>query len=210
MDPEIILRGKGFRIVVPLGDGAAMPTAGGPNVEELARPEKPALTQVSGQVLKRVDVPVFWDGWRQRRNVWPDVMQVVGLCLELPLPDFTVEGPVPFSGERFLMEWPEWVRLDKSAGGAVLQAELVLKLVEFNDPNAIHERRKGHGGKGGGANGGTTAPATITLKQPETLIEVAAHFMGDPGKAQAIGKLNGIHDIKKKLDKGTRLKLPGG
>lgn len=210
MKPRLKLQGKGFKFFVPLGDGPIMPTAGGPVIEELARPSRVSLTTVTGRVLRRLDVPAFWDGWRNRENVQPDVMDVVGLAEDLPLRDFTAEGPMIYSGDRFVMDWPEWVRLVKSPGGAILQAELVLKLVEFEDPVSLKPHKRGARGKGGDGDGGTRAPATVTLDRPENLVEVAARYTGDPGEAKAIGKANGIHDIKKKFPKGTRLTIPAG
>jgi hypothetical protein len=91
-----------------------------------------------------------------------------------------------------------------------LQAELVLKLVEFNDPQAIRTHVKGKGGRGGNGDGGTRAPASIVLDHPMNLVEVAAKFAGDPGEAKAIGNANGIHDIKKQLPKGRHLTIPAG
>jgi hypothetical protein len=136
-------------------------------------------------------------------------MDVVDLSTDLPLRDFTAEGPMIYSGMRFLMDWPEWIRQNRSPNGALWQAELVLKLVEFNDPKTIRSHKIG-GKKDRGGDGGTRAPASIVLDQPMTLVEVAAKYTGDPGDAKMIGKANGIHDIKAKLPKGRHLTIPGG
>jgi len=208
------LRSKGFTLFVPLGDGPILPTAGGPNIEELNPPGRPALTTVTGQKLKAFDVPAFWDGLAggEKTNVKPDVMEIVDLSDELPEIDFTAEGPMPYSGMRFIMDAPEWVRLVPfPSGQGWLQVELVLKLVEFNDPRAIHaHRRRKRGRFGEGSDGGTRAPAAIVLPRPMSLVEVAAQYAGDPGEAKRIGKANGIHDIKKKLPKGRHLTIPAG
>jgi len=210
--PTIKLRSKGFTLRVPLGNGPVMPVDGGPNIEERARPGRTALTTVSGQKLITLAVPAFWDGLADgtRENVKPDVMEVVDLATELPEIDFTAEGPMPYSGMRFLMDWPEWVNLvPHPSGQGWVQAELVLKLTEFNDPRAIRTHKKGKG-RGGDGDGGTRAPASIVLPKPMNLVEVAAKYAGDPGEAKAIGKANGIHDIKKTLPKGRHLTIPAG
>jgi hypothetical protein len=209
--PKIKLRAKGFTMWVPLGDGAVMPTSGGPNIEERNRPGRPALTTVTGQKLITLDVPAFWDGMSEgrRENVKPDAMDVIDLATELPEIDFTAEGPMPYSGMRFVMDWPEWVKLvPHPSGSGWLQAEFVLKLVEYNDAAVLRPHRKGQGRTGGMGDGATRAPAAIVLKRPMSLIEVAAQFAGDPGEAKAIGKVNDIHDIKKKLPKGRHLTIP--
>lgn len=211
--PKIKLRSKAFTLWVPLGDGPVMPVDGGPSIEERARPGKPALTTVTGQKLITLAVPAFWDGLAdgEQENVKSDVMEVVDLSTELPPQDFTAEGPMPYSGMRFLMDWPEWVRLVPFASGqGWMQAELVLKLVEFNDPATIKVHRKGHGHHGPNDSGAIRAPAAIVLDHPMNLIEVAAKYTGDPGEAKAIGKANDIHDIKKKLPKGRHLTIPAG
>jgi hypothetical protein len=210
---KIKLRSKAFTFWVPLGDGPVMPVDGGPNIEERARPGRPSLTTVTGQKLITLAVPAFWDGLADgtRENVKPDVMEVVDLATELPEIDFTAEGPMPYSGMRFIMDWPEWVKLVPfPSGQGWMQAELVLKLVEFNDPQAIRTHRKGKGKGGGAGDGGTRAPASIVLERPMNLVEVAAKYTGDPGEAKAIGNANGIHDIKKQLPKGRHLTIPAG
>jgi hypothetical protein len=211
--PTIKLRSKYFTFRVPLGNGPILPVDGGPNIEERTRPGRPSLTTVTGQKLITLAVPAFWDGLAdgQKENVKPDVMQVVDLATDLPAIDFTAEGPMPYSGMRFLMDWPEWGNLlPFPSGQGWLQAELVLKLVEFNDPQAIHARKVGHGRDRGDGDGGVRAPASIVLPRPMNLVEVAAQYAGDPGEAKAIGKANGIHDIKKKLPKGRHLTIPAG
>ena len=212
--PTIKLRCKRFNLKVPLGDGPVLPVDGGPSIEERARPGRPALTAVTGQKLITLSVPAFWDGLEggRKENVKPDVMEVVDLATELPEVDFTAEGPMPFSGMRFIMDWPEWGRLVHfPSGQGWLQAELVLKLVEYNDPRSLKPHRKhSHRGGGAGADGGTRAPASIVLDHPMNLVEVAAKFTGDPGDAKAIGRANDIHDIKKKLPKGRHLTIPAG
>jgi len=207
--PTIKLKGKGFNFVVPLGDGPVQPTQGGPVINELTRPGRPSLTQAENQQLVRLDVPAFWDGLEEEvDDVEPDVMQVVGLALQLPMRDFVAEGPMPFSGGRFLMDWPEWGKQWRRHK-RIIQWELTLKLVEYNSPGDLKPHHRGSGGHPG-SDGGVRAPAVVTLPKPMNLIEVAAIYAGDPAEAKAIGKANGIHDIKKKLPKGTKIKIPAG
>lgn len=207
--PKLKLKGKGFTFYVPLGDGPIMPTAGGPNIEELARPGRPSITRNENQQLIRLDVPAFWDGLPDYDDVEPDMMDVVNLALGLPMQPFTAEGPFMWSGGRFVMDWPEWGKLWRPKKQRLVQAELVLKIIEFNGTGDLKPHHRGSGGAPGG-DGGTRAPATITLPEPMNLVEVAAKYAGDPGEAKAIGNANGIHDIKKKQPKGTQLKIPAG
>ena len=219
-DAVIKLRGQGVGqhgvLKIPLGDGPIMPTAGGPTIEELARPSRLALTYVTGSVLLRLDVPIFLDGITKRptrEDIKPELTEILELAVPpegKPLPDFTAEGPLPYpySGKHFIMDWPEWGRLIPfPSGEGLLQAELVLKLVQFEDPRALKPHKRGQGKIGLGP---ARAVGTVTLDRPESLVEVAARYTNDPGEAKAIGNANDIHDIKRKLPKGTRLKIPAG
>jgi hypothetical protein len=212
----IRIRGNGFDFRCYLGNGRPKVSAGGAEYEALRRPQSAAATVFQGNALLALDVPVLFDGWGpsgQRRDIGPRVEQVYGLCFgagRRPPPNFIATGPFPFSGSRFQMSLPE--ELDEprpivGEGGTLFRQALMLKLVEYNDPTAI--RWKGASETGKSRNGGTTAPpSSIVLRQSESLLQVAAAVFGDPGEAAAIGRVNGIQDLRKKLKVGTRLKLP--
>jgi hypothetical protein len=92
--------------------------------------------------------------------------------------------------------------------GTLFRQALMLKLIEYNDPTAI-KWKGAQGTAGKSRNGGTTAPpSSIVLRQSESLLQVAAAAFGDPGEAAAIGRVNAIKDLRKKLPVGTRLKMP--
>lgn len=199
--PTMTLQGKGFKLQVPLGDGPIVPTAGGPEIEELKRPGRPNITRNENQQLLRLDVPAFFDGLPDGTAQNVAVKRVVDLSMELPLRDFTATGPFLWSGGRFVMDWPEWGKLWYPHRYELMQAELTLKLVEFNDTGDTKPQR----GSGGPKKHGLEI---IILYKPMNLVEIAALYAGDPGQAKAIGKANGIHDIKKKLPQGRHIKLP--
>lgn len=214
----IRIRGNGFDFRCYLGNGRPRPTGGGAEYEGLRRPQSDAATLFQGNALMTMDVPVLFDGWGppgKRNDIGPHVDQIVGLCFgegRNPPPNFIASGPFPFSGTRFQMALPEYVE-DSPApivgeNGTLFRQALILKLIEYNDPTAI--RYKGAGASiGKSRNGGTTAPpSSIVLRQSESLLQVAAAVFGDPGEAAAIGRVNGIKDLRKKLPVGTRLKLP--
>lgn len=210
MDPEIRLRGKKFDFTVPL-EGPAQLVSGGAVIEEDQRPEDDALTVYEGDELIRVDVPVFFNGWPQGRiggrsavNIYPKVEQVLNLCRgqsgSRP-PDFIASGPMPYSGTRFLMDgFPEWREGEGRGGNWLVRQKLTLHLVEWNDPNDVLRFTRGSGKPWFGR--------VIILQSPMTLVEIAARFLDDPKEAKAIGKLNKIRDVRKKLPAGEAIKLP--
>lgn len=211
---EIRLRGRKFDFTIPLGGGRVVPTSGGATHEEGKRPQRSSLTVYEGETLIRLDVPVKLDGWPDR-NMQPRLDQILNLCFgddgNRP-PDFTASGPFPFSGKRYCMDGlPEYGEGQGSPDSriATVRQFLTLKLVEFENPDVIHATKR-RGRKARNSNGGTFAPGTIELPKEMTLVEVAATYLNDPGRAKEIGNLNDVRDVTKKLKKGRRLKLPGG
>jgi len=214
---QIEIRHASFKNPFRIELGEALPTVsgGGAIYEEVTRPEQQALSLYTGTGLLRVDVPVIFDGWPDE-GVWDDVRRVMNLCQgegTTRSPDFVVVGPIPYSGERFVMEQPEWGDRVVSKNGDLVRQWLTLKLVEWVDPNRLRPHKVGQKNRGGGhnKNGGTTAPPrTVTVHDHETLLQIAANIYGDSTVAKAIGRLNGIRDIRKPLKQGTKITLPKG
>lgn len=223
----VTLKGRGISMTLALGFGRAMPTAGGPIYGRATRPQRKPLTVYEGSELVQLSVPVLLDstnaiqdpnGLNYRQDVWPIVQRILALTRPkepgtLP-PDFTVKGPIPFSGLRCQMEWPEFV-VDEAKGspwvlgdGRTIRQALVLKLVEFVDPDPLRVGSvQGHN-EGTGPIGPGEPVATEVQRQGETLVQIAARVYGTPALAVEIGRLNGIRDIRKGLDKGQRITLP--
>lgn len=215
----IRIKGNGFDFSCFLGNGRPTPTGGGAEYEAQRRPQSDAATLFVGNGLLTMDVPVLFDGWGSpgdRRDIGPRIDQVLALTRGVgrrPPPNFVATFPGPFSGSRFQMLMPEYVTDEPKpiigSGGAVFRQALVLKLIEFNDPTSAKYRARPSHAIPHSHNGGVTAPPfSIVLKHPETLLEVAAEVYGDASAASAIGDVNGIRDVRKKLKAGTRLKLP--
>lgn len=208
----IRIKGKTFDFKCYLGNGRAKVTGGGAEYEAQRRPASDAVTLFTGNALVTMDVPVLFDGWAapgDRRDIQPRVEQVYGLCRGVgrkPPPSFIVTGPIPFSGTRFQMALPE--ELDDPApivgpGGTLFRLGLVLKLVEFNDPSTVNYSRRGPIGSVKRESDLTS----IVLKQPMNLLEVAATYGDGADGAPALGKINDVKDLRKKLPVGTRIKL---
>jgi hypothetical protein len=215
MNRAIRLRGRKFDFTVPLGSGRVTPTDGGAEFEDGKRPQQTPLSVYDGEKALKLDVPVLLDGY-PNRDQDPKLDQIEALCFgkdgNRP-PDFTATGPFRFSGRRFVMDsLPEYGEGNGSPDGriATVRQALTLKLREFEDADVIKPRRtRGRRGRGNG-DGGTLAPATITLGHEMTLVQVAARFLEDASRAKEVGKLNGVRDVRKKLPAGRSLKLPGG
>lgn len=223
----ITLKGRGVSMKLALGFGRAMPSAGGPVYGEAARAQRKPLTTYEGSALLRLDVPILLDstnayqdpnGFNYRQDVWPLVERILALTRPkergaVP-PDFTIKGQIPFSGLRCQMDWPEFLD-DESKGspwvlddGRTIRQALTLKLIEFVDPDPLRVGSADTHNEGTGPIGPGEPVATEIQRQGETLVQVAARVYGTPALAVEIGRLNGIRDIRKKLDKGRRIALP--
>lgn len=208
---EIEIIGRKFRFAVPLGSAPAWQTAGGAVYEEQPRPGAVAMTVYAGDALIKMDVPVLFDSWRAgKANQRSRIEQLMNLARSTNgnrPPDFQIKGPIINSGMRFQMEPVEWVDTPTpimNNGGAILRQALVLHLIEYQNPDTLRFKRQRFGKGAGLVN-----PSNIILPRPETLVQVAARVLDDPGRAKALGKANGIRDIRKTLPKGTTLRLPG-
>lgn len=208
----IRIRGRSFDFKCYLGNGRPRITGGGAEYEAQRRPQSDAATLFTGNALLTLDVPVLFDGWGapgDRNDIGPHLDQVYNLCFgrgRKPPPNFIATFPGPGSGNRFQMSLPEELDDPKpivGPGGTVFRQALMLKLVEFNDPADLDVLKRGPVA----SKKKEADLASIVLKQPMSLLEVAAKFLKDAGEAKTLGDLNDIKDLRKKQPVGTRIKL---
>ena len=208
----IRFRGRSFDFRCFLGNGRPRLTGGGAEYEAQKRPQADSATIFTGNALLTVDVPVLFDGWGpagDRQDVGPRIDQVTNLCFgrgRKPPPNFIATYPGPGSGNRFQMALPEELDDPKpivGPGGTVFRQAFILKLVEFNDPSDIDIIRRGPVA----SKKQETNLTSIVLDHPMSLLEVAAKYLNGPSDAKDLGDLNDVKDLRKKLPKGTRIKL---
>jgi hypothetical protein len=213
---RIVTPNESFR--VPLGDGTATPTDGFAGYDEVERAENVSLTEWNGTATLKMDVPVFLDGWAERRSVEHEIARLEHLARrpdgsDQP-PAFRVYGPIPYSGRKWVMANITFgtgegeVERDERHGRRIRQV-LTLNLMEHSTPDRIRFH-KVH--KSGAKNG----QRFYTTKKGDTLNQIAAKLYKDPDPpgphtpsiAQQIGKLNKIRDPRKRLKAGIKLRLP--
>lgn len=217
---QVRLKGRNFDFSVPLGEGPASIVGGGAEYEEGRRPKAAAVTLFTGNTLLRLEVPVLLDKWQTAHqhpesnvDVWDEVQQILNLCSgfdKADPPDFQATGPIPYSGARFVMELPEWGSGLRHRDGRLLRQALTLRLLEFNDATTIKVRRapKGPLEKSPSVGEGAAAGSATKLKSAESLLEIGARVYGDPGYAYALGRVNNIRDVRRKLPAGEIVLLP--
>jgi len=217
---QVRLRGRNFDFSVPLGEGPATIAGGGAEYEEGRRPKADAVTLFTGNALLRIEVPVLLDKWQtahqhpeQKVDVWDEVQQILNLCSGFDRadpPDFVAEGPIPYSGHRWVMELPEWGAGLRHRDGRLLRQALTLRLLQFNDATTIKVRKgpKGPLEVGPAVGDGAAAGSATKLKKAESLLEIGARVYGDPGYAYALGRVNNIRDVRRKIPAGEVVLLP--
>jgi hypothetical protein len=219
---EII--GRGFDLSLPLGSGMPRQTAGGAQYEEQARPRDVGITVYIGDALVKMDVPILLGSVRGEADQTSRVEQLFGLAQgsegNAP-PNFTIRGPFENSGLRCQFEPPEYAEEPpavKLRDGTLVRQAMVLKLIEYQDPQDITITTKrahptfvhGEGISAGatGSIGPGVAVAATVLREGENLLQVSARMFGTPQRAGEIGTLNKIRDTRLGLNRGRRLRLP--
>lgn len=188
-----------------LGAEVAQITDGYGGWEEVGRSSDLSLTRWAGQAPLRMTVPLFLDGFGESQSVQRDLDKVLRLGRskdgdEAP-PVFRLSGPVPFSGQRWVMEsTPEMGDAFRAKDGRLVRQALTLSLMEYVRPDRIKiKRRRGK---------------TYTTKRGDTLVSIAKKLRPHDTNAESLkyakelGKLNKIRDIRKRLDAGIKLRLP--
>lgn len=203
---HVRLLGRKFNIKLKLGDGPAQiadETSGWTTID---RPKDVAMTSwVGGQPLKMA-IPIILDGWRRRESVNHKLSRLHDLVRtddgDSRPPTFKVLGPVPFSGNRFVIESIEYGdALRAPAGtkdaGKLFRQELTLNLMQYVPPDRIKfkKRKKHHGGH-------------HRAQEGDTAQKLANDFYGDDADvdvleaARSIAAINDIRGIRTRIEPG--------
>lgn len=196
-----------FRLA--MGDGAWRITDGYGGYEEVERPNDVSLTEWAGQSPLRMEGTVLLDGLAENRSVQRDLDRVLKLgrtkdADEAPEP-FKLTGPIPFSGEKWVMEsTPDFEQTVRSAGGKLIRQVLTLHLMQYVKPDRVKIKKRKQGA-------GQNAP--YVTKQGDTILKIIAKFHPEASRdklrdyAHDVAKANGIRDIRKRLEPGTEITL---
>jgi hypothetical protein len=200
----LTLVGAGRQLTVMLGADAPTPGDLGGVLEERARDnDKPVLVWTGGK-LKRLVVPVLFDGFADnidQQPLWNTLEAMAEASVGQPAA-VVASGTIPYPGRTW---WIESVSVGKSETndyGMLVRREATINLVEPNTPTqvAIYAAPAANTPKG--------AAKTYTVKKGETLHKIAAKLLGDASKWKQIGNLNDIRDPRKELKAGRVLRLP--
>lgn len=179
--------------------------------EVISRPDDVGLTQFGGRDPDRESVPILVDGWRGGESVETEIGKVESLLRrdkpkDKHPPVFRVRGGgLRLAGQEVVLETLDMGEYLLRKDDVRIRQHMTLGLLLYKRGDRI-EIRGPH--KGGGRD-------TYTTKQGDTLRSIAAKVLSDNASddrvsdlANKIGDLNGIKDIRKRLDAGIKLKLP--
>lgn len=202
MKPEIRIEADGFKMRLDIGDGPAKLKDGFGGYTAVDRPDDVALTEWTGQGPIRIDVPVRLDRYAEGQSVEADFYRVLSLGRRRRNPSrrprpFRVTGPIPFSGERFVLEsTPETSDEIRGPQGELQRIHMVLPLMEYVRSDQVEISRKGVGKN------------RYKVRKGDTLRSIAKKVYDDVAWARLIGRENGIRDVRRELKPGRILRLP--
>jgi len=200
-------------IKVQMGDGPATPTAGvaGWEVTPRAGGRRGITTRTSPPPFQQ-DVPIYLNGLAQGNSVQRQLDQILSLG-EPGAQPFKAIGPIHrgdgrlwvFGGEP---DYGEAIR-DDDEDSTLLRQRLTLKLLLYQRPDVVKERRRRGRGRGGGGKvaQNVAVGGTYTTRKGDTLQSIAAELYNDWREWQSIGNKNGLSDPTRKLPPGKVLKL---
>jgi hypothetical protein len=214
---RVHITGQGIDLRLKLGDGPAQLEGGFGGWEVVGRPDDVALTEWTGVEPYRMSVPIILDGWRTRDNQQQRFERVIALARrrnDRRPPVIQVFGAVPLKGKRWVVESIDFGAVIRNNRGQLLRQVMTLNLLEYVDPDRIKltkyftadQLAEGQGSVTGGT--GATTRRTYTTKDGDTLNKISTKIYGDRSQAHAIGRLNGIKDVRRELAAGKRLNLP--
>lgn len=193
-----------------LGDGPAQISDGYGGWTTVDRPKDEPITRWLNQPALRMVVPLLIDNYGKQAGVERERDRILKLGRrgdgDRQPPIFRLAGAVPFSNSRWVLEGVEMGDALYEDGHLARQF-MTLTLLSYERPDTAKiGRRRG--------NGGSDYTPLYTVKRGDTLRKIAARLKPDASAedrrdyAKAIGKLNGIDDVRCELNVGRELRLP--
>jgi hypothetical protein len=225
-DPPITL-------LVRLGLDRPNVTAGYGGWNEVARPRRRPLTVWQGSPGLRMDLPVLIDGWKTGASIERQIAQLSKLGFPVASdgspPRIRLRargGTVPNQSKVWVVDAISWGDALANAKGNRVRQQATLSLLEFIadvriDQDSAANRQKlkqsmattkvGAAAKRvlAGPKRGASTPTqkTATFASGDTLISMAAKYLGDANRWPEIAQLNGIRDPRS-IPIGKVIRLP--
>lgn len=211
-----VVEGNRPSVTVPLGAGPPQWSGPEPIWSEETREGRKSLVFYDGAGLRRIRLPVLFDGWRDGRHIDAQVdalerLTGVDEALDRP-PAVQLVGPVRDWSMRFQVGSVEYGDAVVGDDGFRLRLEATVELVEFVEADLLVRsslrKAKAERGQQG------TRRTTYIVGRNESLTGIAKRLLGDPSRAREIQSLNlerypGLRDYRHvKQLAGKTLRMP--
>ncbi len=192
--------------------GATPPTLadGGGGFEVVARPRQLGMTTYTSQVPFTMSVEVTLDNMRKLNDMNPE--QLLDRILRIytndegeePAPCKVYGATLPLNGWKWVLNNIDWADdTIRDADGRLKRQTLTLTFLEFVKAGKIKfKKKKKKGGDGGGGK-----PKKHTVKQGETLYDIAKKYYGDRDKWKKIAERNDLRGPRS-IEPGDVLIIP--
>ena len=178
--------------------------------EEVERVRRKSATNWVAQPLKRLSIPLLFDGWRKKESVQAavNVLGAMGApVIGVKPPRIKVSGAALLiytgyiSGIEWVVEDLDWGDSKRDENGTLLRAPVTVSLLEYSSVDIATKRLKTREKK---------TRRIYTVKSGDTLLSIARRKLGDATLWKKIASLNNIRDPRsnKKLTPGKKLRLP--
>lgn len=206
--------GTGIPITLTIDDGEAALTQGFGGWESVARPQRIAITRFTGNEPIGQDIPVFLDGYAGGRNIEPELQRLLRESRATNAGDpptvWRLSGPVYYPEKQWIISgiaFGDTLRTPSPDNQTAIltRQRATISFLEYVRPDQIRVKRVKRTYKPKGKK------KRIEAKE-RSIKQITAEFYGTSEilVAKALGKAQRppVRDVKKKLKKGRKVRLP--
>lgn len=203
---------SGTGLVLEMGDGEAQLTQGFGGWESVSRPQRVAITRFTGTDPLGQDIPILIEsqgglnGLSIEGRIQDLIYNARAKSDGYPSTVYRMQGPVWYTEKRWIIADIEWGEQVRAIYGWPVRQRATLKMLEFVNPDAIKVRKRPirvvYKPKG--------KKRRIKANGKQNLRQIAKEYYGTAKVAKELGKRQKppIRDVKKKLKKGLKIRLP--
>ena len=197
----------GETVIFQMGDGPAQITQGfGGMWETVSRSQKVAITRFVGADPIGQDVPIFLDGFREDRSVQRHLNRLLRQSVPRNRDAPTVWrifGPIHYPKKLWVLADIEFGDAIRDPVRGLVRQAATLKLLEYVPPDRIKVKRRRTVEPIGKKN-------VYKSRKGDTLRSIARRKYGNGSLAKQLGKAQKkpIRDVGKRLEPGTKIRLP--
>jgi LysM domain len=213
---QVTLRAVGTALEITARMGTEPPlVAGYASWRTEARPRRKPLTIYDGQAPLVLTLPIVFDRFVESGSVEPEISELERMAQahgdNLEPPPVQVRGPVPHSGETWVISDLAWGdvtyndQLQRSRQFVTVTLTEYVRADQITRPTSSpsQQNRK----RNASPNRGSKQKRHV-VRSGDTLTRVAAHVLGDHRRWRELAQLNDVKDPNLTLKPGRVLRMP--